>query len=72
MATAALAVGRLFYGSSVSVPVLAIEGGRDIQKERDMNDVVDIWLTVNRPRTVNVGLAAWLAAMIALGNTFKA
>lgn len=37
-----------------------------------MNDLVDVWLTVNRPKTLNVGLAAWLAAMIALGKTFKA
>lgn len=71
-ATAALAVGRLLYMPSVSEPVPATEGQRDIQKERDMDDVVDDWLTVNRLRTLNVDVAAWFAAMIAVGKTFKA
>lgn len=37
-----------------------------------MNNVVDDWLTFNRLRMPSVDVAAWFAAMIAVGKTFKA
>lgn len=71
-AVAGFSFGHLLYAPLIVGPVLTIKGDREIQKGRDVNGVLGDWLRVNRLRMLTVDLAAWVAAVIAVGKTLTA
>lgn len=71
-AAASFAASHLLYAPVVFPSVHAIRKNKEIEKGKDVNDALDVWLRVNWMRMMTVDLVAWLATVIAVGKAFSA